>query len=531
MVTLPAEFPRFDFEDGNTLLQAVGSFWAQIFEDRDRLKLEFDALGALFLQTHINFLEAVDSLSRLEVPVFHTERLFLFKLKKSARVTEEGALKYGDGTVYGPQPGTGDKSLYGEVVRERFTYSLGDSQLADVATITNRILDPSLVLTKGVDYTIDRLKNTITFVKEPFDEPLLARRPIYGDDNEIADEEVSLILFNAQFDRKLLFNHFGYVINVSAPSSQFYKDFINAFWNALNRTLTLEDIRLLLGAITGIPSTIEDGEVVEFIETSRGRLNITTNRNTYRFKDTAVPTVSQGDTLRKGQELVNSLEIVELSGSSRDLSGIKAIALGQEFISNGFFSHLIFKNEEVPLDFLGIDSDGRAFVRFDVGGFQADVDRFWENAQSRGKVQGKTLAELLDTRANPPTDPSLPPEITQPGPEHLPPTINPLEFVVDNLLKNNLFLIRLIPADIDPEAMGLQFLHTLRRVMPPHTTFLVLMETEISVNAFDLSTTIDTGIGRFSGPDPGPSEDIGVIPVAGAHIQQLAPRPRVVETT
>lgn len=536
MVDLAPEFPRDDFELGKTLLSAIGSFWSQIFADRARFNTELDGSAELFLQAQLNFLETVATVSRFETPVFHKERWRILLLRESALLPSAGILKYGDGAVYGPQPGTGQVFLYGVPSLEVFAFELPDKTLAEVkAFISNRIIDPSVVLTQGVDFTIDRNLEAIIFSQDPFKNELFSKRPIYGANNEIIDEEIALIIFEGNFDINLMFNHFGYAVDSAIiKSSQFYKDFINAFWNTFVRTPTLTDIRALLAAITGIPTVIENVETVEFLEKIGNQLQIITDKTVYKFKATVNPIVAVGDVLEIGDELVDSVKIIELSGSD-GLPDIQAISLGKEFLSGGFFSQLIFEDRVVELDFQGIDNDNRTFVRFDLGGFPGDVDLFWDLAQARGKQLGKTLAELLDTRTNPPTDPSLPPEITQPGPEHLPLTINPLQFVIDNLLKNNMFIIKLKTVDTNPEALGLEFFHVMRSAIPPHTTFIVAVEASAPLDTIDLGQAggdsqagvQDDNFNFFDGPGA-ITEEIGTTPVAGVWIEEAMVRPRVI---
>ncbi len=524
-------FPRYDFENGDTLLTAIGSFWSTVFEDSGRLRSEFRANGEVFLQTQLNFLEAVATVSRFECPVFHEEKWRLLILKKSSMLSEAGVLKYNEDKVYGSQPDTGQTFLYGTSFRDEFIFKVEDSfELADAPHIQNRILDPSVVLTKGIDFKYNRTNKFLTFDQDPFQNVLFAQRVVYGDDsNVISDEEIALWLPNSDFDKTFLFDHFGYALSIAAQSSQFYKDFINAVWNTLNRTADIADVRLMLTAITGVASVIEDEETVEFVIITGGKLQVITDQHVYKFKATATPLVSVGDIVTVGQELVDTVQVIELAGSNVDLSTVKALALGQEFLSNGFFSHLIFSNQITALEYLGLDSDDKAFVKFDIGGFAPDVDRFWDEVQQRGKDQGATLAELLDTRENPPTDPSLPAEITQPGPENLPLEVNPLIFMIDNLLKNNLFIIKLKPADILVEALGLEFLHVLRQVVPPHTTFIILMEPDELADVVDLEDDVDDlVIGHFTGPEAQTLDEVGVTPSADAWIESAMVRPRIV---
>ena len=557
-------YPTYDFEDGRTLLKAIGSFWSRVFTEVPRLTNEFTANGEVFRQTTDDFLEAVDTVSRFKTPPFHRRRLFLLELKQSKLVESSKFLQYGGDAVYGPQADDGKIFLYGEPAFSRFIFDIDniieDEVLADNFFIMNRLIDPSLVLTKGIDFEVNHREKTIQFDEDPFDSTLWGRRTIYGANNEVEDEELRMWLFMGDFDKNYVFDHFGYVLQMAqALSSEFYKDLVNSYWNTFTETPTIRNIRDMIGALAGVPTIRTETETVEFIEETAGKLQIVTDVDVYKFQPTATSLVAVGDVVTEGTELVDTVEIIELSGSNRDITGCPALPLGREFISGGYFSQLIFENRETTLDYLGIDSDGKAVVEFAVGGFPGDVDLFWERALAQGKADGATLAELLDTRTNPPTDPSLPASITQPGPEHLPSVVNPMEFMIDNVLKNNMFIIKLKPADTDPKAVGLDFFHLLRAAIPPHTTFIVIVETPDQLDTIDLGQQggIDTCIGLdsdepgvqdesfndqdtctsvplfnfFDAPDSRPLDEIGVTdPLDGtAWIEEAMIRPRIIE--
>jgi len=148
------------------------------------------------------------------------------------------------------------------------------------------------------------------------------------------------------------------------------------------------------------------------------------------------------------------------------------------------------------------DSD-KAVVVFEVGGFPGDIDSFWEAAQTLGKETGKqTLAELLDTRANP---------VGQPLPAYLPTTINPLEFVIENILKNNLTIVKVRASAIGADAPGLDLFKYLRDIIMPHTTFVVFVEISADTDTIDLSQAGDD-------EEAGVEEEIthfgGIVPTA-----------------
>jgi hypothetical protein len=205
--------------------------------------------------------------------------------------------------------------------------------------------------------------------------------------------------------------------------------------------------------------------------------------------------VAVGDVVPAGQEICDAFQIEELSGANADYSWLPAVGFAESFISGPYMAELQFKNKDVALDYMGLDADGKAIVQFAVGGFPGDVEFFWEFVQAAGKLPGqKTLAELLDKRTNP---------VGQPGPLNLPATINPMAFVLENICKNNLFVIRVKPAAFSDTAPGLSMFSRLRRVVPPHTTYIVFVDTELQIEAVDLSQVGDEN-------EPGAVEDLSL---------------------
>ncbi len=154
---------------------------------------------------------------------------------------------------------------------------------------------------------------------------------------------------------------------------------------------------------------------------------------------------------------------------------IAALAFDDSFISGGYQGELVFENRTVDIDYGGLDDDGKAIVTFHVGGMQSDVDQFWEDVHERGKLTS-TLAELLDTRTNP---------TSQPTPQFLPAEINPLQFVMENLLANNMVVARIRHSLLPDDAAGTRFSTFLRDLVPPQTMVYLVVDAEIMEDGLD----------------------------------------------
>jgi hypothetical protein len=496
-------YPESDFSQGTDLLVQIGGFWSQFFDDVEILRTQMRNLGALHDQVTVDYDKTVASLSRFQIPVFHTENWYFITLRKSDR--NRILNLYGDPLTYGQ-----GSLVYGGPTSIENIFPLPDTPFGPIAraqfTLYNRLVSPSRTLTSGLDFSLDDQRDAIVFRDDPFEDELIAKRDIFDENGALVDEEIGLWLFKGEFDQELVYRHYGFVVKAKQPSSQFYKDMVNALWDMHVAGPTLASLQEFLASVSGNPVIRNDRETVEVIRPEIDRTVVVTDKEFYEFPFDAAIIVAVGDVLFAGDVMSNAAEVIELCGAQQDLSSIAAISLGRGFVSGNFLGELTFENKVVSLNYRGVDEDGKAFVDFEISGFPADVEAFWQRTQDNGKEPGQqTLAELLDTRANP---------TGQPEPPVLPSTINPLEFMVDNLLRNNLFLMRMRPAAFAAGAPGLgQFKH-LRRVIPPHTTYVTIVELEAGTDIIEVDDTTE-GAEPFTGVEV-PADVISVADITDA---------------
>lgn len=475
-----AEYPVYD-KFGDALIRTIGSFWYYYFDDRDALKTIYRAEGHRQGQIYLDYLTLVASISRFNIPVFTTQDWYLLTLKQSDRdqvtnVYGQDDLVYGDGTAYGaaqtqkilfPLP---DDEFFGELAQLQYT-------------VYNRVVYPSKTWTAGLDVEIDRTRGVIEFRDDPFASEYVARRDVIDENGDKVDEEIGLWLYRGEFDLDLVWKHWGFAVGLRLQSSEFYKDIVNALWDMYVEGSNIGGFDKIFSASLGIPLVEEPTEEVQRIVVESDRQLVITDKHVYDFSPNANIIVAVGDTLTVGQTMVDDLKIIDLSGNDVDTNTVPALAFNSAFLSGGYFAELTFENRTVSLEYLGTDEDNKAVVTFDIGGFPGDVDLFFEKAQTLGKQSGsQTLAELLDLREHP---------VGQPLPSDLPATINPMEFVLDALMKNHLILVKVRTAAILDDAPGLSIIRTLRDVIPPQTTFIVYVEVTPDVDTIDLGQAGD----------------------------------------
>jgi hypothetical protein len=499
-MTTPTSYPTAD-QYGEKLLTALGSFWYWHFQERDKLYTHLRSVGHRQGQVDQDYLEAVALISRQQTPVFHTEDWYLMTLRLSDRdevknVYGQSGLAYGGG------------ARYGDPQTQEYLFPLPSDdflgQLTEIPyTIYNRVLYPSKTWTFGVDFDINKERGLIRFLEDPFQSEYVAKRDIYDDDGAISDQEIGLWVHRGQWDQEYIYQHWSFAVGLVAESTELFKDLTNALWDAYAYGSNMASLQKIVAALLGVPFTIEPTEHVEDIITEPTRKIVTTDKHVYEFQPNANIIVNIGDTLYAGQELSDVVTVVDFAGNMPDYSELPGVALTSNYMSGGYFSELIFENGDVALEYGGVNEGGKAVVTFRIQGYPADVELFFENAMEIAMATGqKTLAELLDLRDNP---------ATQPLPVNLPAQINPLEFAIDQIMRNNLWFMKIKTSAIDPDAPGIEFLRHMRAVVPPHTSLLIFVEIAPSTDTIDLSTAGDDDT-------PGAAEDTerfsGVIPTA-----------------
>jgi hypothetical protein len=191
---------------------------------------------------------------------------------------------------------------------------------------------------------------------------------------------------------------------------------------------------------------------------------------------------------------------------------LAALALDNGFLSSCFYGDLVFENKDVPLHVNTRHRTGYTYVHFDLNGLPADVNKFFEEVHSRGIVLAQqqrneecapphkklgTLAHILDRRKY---------AETEPGPQHLPATINPLRFLIENVLRNNVFVVRVAVSALGQKHLGLYNIRHLRQLLPPQTAMIVVFEVAAKPDAISSNQRVAEGLSTFVGMEPAADE-------------------------
>lgn len=477
---MPYSWPG-PLDDPQGLLALLGSFWSEVYAGNDLVAGLLAARAQLDQQSQEDFQELLACLSRLKVPIYRTVLWHQLTLHESQLNSPnlahwDGSYAFNTGLAYDVSvPSTG-----------LFAWAAPQG-LAGLLAAANGIHGQSLVWTAGFDFYL--ANGAIWFAQNPFTAPGITIREVFDGTGAQVDRECDVWLYRSQWDLGAPHTQFGYVLEDWAPpSSRAYRDFINAGFDSLVGGETPAALSRLVAAACDVP-VAQGGETVQYASTDANKIWIVTDQQAYGFALTNTVLVTPGQVLAVGDALVDAAQVFSFSrGQVPD--EIKALALGNGFLAVGFVGELVFENKTVPLT-VDENVDGYTKVSFEVGGLPGDVEQFWTEVHAAGVVNGQTLAMLLDQRpaAN---------RTTQPTAVALQTTINPLGFLLNNCFRDNLLVAVVKPLGFGPNAIGLNRLSLLKRLIPPHTALIVLVQLEFTETPITMDPDNPPGMPGYS---------------------------------
>lgn len=459
-MTASFRYPNSELDQSGVLLSSLGTFWADTYMGNDVTESYLIATSQLEKQAAADAAEAVNCVARRTTPVLHTEQWQELILRESERNPSTLILSYGQ-----PAAVYGSTYRYGQSAAWAYSAFAAPGDLQSVPMVCNRLTLPSVSLIEGVDYVVDPVQRVIVFRDNPFENANIAQREVYDAAGNVVDREASVWLFRGQYDRRHLFLRWGYPWGLEMKSSETYRNALNALWDASVRGTAAQDVFNAIAAILDVPVP-QQTETVEVVKADARSLLVITDQRVYRFHPAAVPLVAVGDVVHAGMPLTNAVQFFEFNrGQVPD--AMTAIHLERGFLTEGYYDGITFENKTVPTV---VGSDGTyTTLQFEVGGWPLDVEKFWEDFHARGVAAGQTLAHLLDQRTN---------KVGEPSAVNLPTTINPLQFLCENVLRNHGFAVKIRLTALGPNAASVVHLRTLRRLVPAHTALLLLVEME-----------------------------------------------------
>lgn len=450
-------YPNSDLDRVTQVLDLLGSFWSRLYEGQDLLRGLLRARLDLGRQVVTDLREAAACLNRRTVPLLHREHWRLLTVRRSQR--GQVTPRYGDaGLTHGGSP----LATYGRPLqRDLPTWEIA-AEWREIPFLQNRLTRASTIWVEGCEYRFDAARSVLEFARDPFTDGDFAVRPVFDDEGVAVDDELLLWVPEAGLHRDYLGDHWAFLINLTVPPTETSRTAVAAALDAIVGGTVARDTDALLAAAVGAALAVGPG-TVEIVAADQTNQFIVTDQHVYRFAAAATPLVAVGDLVGEGDALTDAVQVYELNRGAPE--ALTALTLGRGLLVGHYLGELTFRNTDVPLEVTTVAD--RTRVSFEVGGWPFDVEQFWDEVHVRGLRQGRTLAQYLDRRSSPSTEPEA---------IHLPATINPLTFLVDNLLASNIWVARVRLEALDATQRIADTLKALRRILPPQTAVLLVLD-------------------------------------------------------
>ena len=465
--------------DAAFLYRGLGSFWTQIFEDKETIKGYALGQAEEITQRYLDLIEVINSYSVDKIDIFHRTKWKPINILKSKINTTPFVFNPGD-TVFGEQPTSATSYYGGQIFKfgkpktpsaKVYEYYVGNT-LSEFNVIADKIIDPTKVYLYGSDVILK--DGVLVFNTNVFDDPNILTFDVFNDAGELVtytdsagntqtEQNMILWAYNGSSDLSLLYNSFGCIFNIHKASSQFYKDLLVGLVKLFVNGPTVGILKKLFATFAQLPYVLNTQETIEQIYTANGITVIVTDKEVYKLGGSYnLAQLRVGQVLNKGDYLSTNIEFFD------SLSGVggwwKRTGLIRDHLG---FSRCLFFGPY--LDQLGFSAepdlvtlDENGDIRFPVIGHPEDVTRFnkYLNSNAVRKTKIKQAFNL-----------------TGPGDSYM---IFPLDFVMDNFLKQNTAFFKIAAPSHDQLATIIDLIPLLKSCLPPYVYLIIKMDTNIA---------------------------------------------------
>ena len=454
------------------LLGWLGSFWSEVFEDREFAGHLQGARSLRLAQLYLDVMEAASLVDRESAPVFHRERWTPIRLRRSDRNrAAPGFVRIGmESAVVGRQT---DEVYAGEV----FTIGGLDVSLSGMTAfpapegavsarcIVDSISRPSAVLRRGVDFDVVNGTLLVRSEFDPFSDgspfPLFSE----GDDGAASrggdGDEAVLWACDTEVDRGFVYSHTGYAVGLETASTEAMKRVVNAVWDAVVEGSTPRSLSALVSAICGVPVALHDGETVRSVVAAPDGTYIVTDRESYRLPRGSRPAdgVSEGSVLERYQQLDGRFRVYPyvtdpgklpecLPYGHRFKVDVPSVDIPPSLLAADVSGGFSVGWDERDVETCGEDANGNPRLRFRLDGSDDDNDAFWSRVWDGYERSGRSMEGLFGGSGK----------------------VVPAEFFLRNLVGANTVVVAIDSTGLDAGAplFDPRFFRALRSCMPDH---------------------------------------------------------------
>jgi len=478
----------FDFDalikealrDPKQLWRALDSFWRHRTEPSTRDLVQYLSFANLLLYLNVrarsNHFVSMQNPSQMQ-KVLKQPWLPIVIFKD--QLEEVDFIKYGDGFDYDDPPefdygdGTGTST---------FRYPLDDNvfdvkELVDSVTETRFAFDAS-------QFDFDRDKRELAFDIDPF--TIVPSKTL----QESGREYIVLWARNIEIDLEAPFRWNGFLARYSGITSEQYVESLKILWRLIIHGPNTRDFKSGLMAALGFPFAKEDG-VIRRIDDDGHQLLISTDETTHKASNSLSAVVQVGDEVEDGTPLTDGVKFFEyeetLLATDEELPALSMTVP----LSTGKVVELLFRNFDTVWDF---EAGRPSEWRFPISGEDPDIEQFWVDVDTFATANGIDLETTFG----------------------LPDVINPMRMIIDQLLKNNLFVASLDNEDI-PVSNPAGFADRARKLLLSPAQLIVIHQDVGSVSdAYDLGVNTSETVGF--GYHALPSTEVISVPGSGTDL-------------
>lgn len=429
-----------------------GTFWNDSWKDEDLYNALVTQTEYLLDRLTGKTAALPSFLSRFQVPTKRRENIRYLPLDQLAltrKVLTLGSFNLDQGRTLG------------ELQTDPYTWE-ATTVIEDCSFITDSPTNPDLVLERGIHFDI--VDGKLSLYTDPFQQAFHQHLTIVDDEQILLSD---LWMLHTRDDENYLADHYGRVIGMLTPSTEYYKRILNAVYDLLQEGATANRVNALIGSILDTDVAKVDGQVDDiWNEGERTWLVIAGKLHSCPGTNNAV--VSKYDQVQTGDLIFNTFTVTP-GTESIDPGDFPYLTLGPSYISTPSGYGLTFENAEIEV----------TDYKFPVGGDPADVDAFWANAEAQAVLRGIDLQTAII------------------GNQRKPYTINPFEFVRENFLSNATVFVT-IDLGALPDMEALKLFRYLDATTPASTTYILNAFSSVDTEA-DVSAITDEAIPAYAG--------------------------------
>jgi hypothetical protein len=392
----------------------------------------------------------------------------------------------------GPQDGQGLYSegktfLVGGPVsyQNAVSYPIAGDVSSVMTCIVDSIVNPRTVLVQGIDFVIKDATVFFTRGQDPFNDANFRKLQTVQDGVVVTE----LVMWGSDVlsDKDNVYTYIGYAVGIKGPSTVEQKNMLNRYWDLQTSGTTITRVQQALGSIWDVPTVIEPVEVVDrIIVDTDGTIQVVTNVNVYSLTSDSElrAEVVPGSVLRKGDYLSTAIrlyaDLKPLIDSVDLRNDVPYMHLSPAYFRTKMMYGIGADWIESDIVNTGMDTNGNPKLKFDVAGYQPDVDAFWADFWSYCETHGISSETVFQDYIDP---------VVYPGVGSVYGRVAPLEFFMRYFIATNTAIAvvdRVQLTDTGKQQSAVFAMPLLQNTVPSYTRVVILERFSPPIDEYDL---------------------------------------------